>query len=218
MIGAGDGRPRAILFRQIATPNYELRRFLRICARSGFVPVVLQYPTDQMSCHNRFKRSLVAPMFLEGFSRNGQPFFRRQVLRNVEQVDRLRLLDVSISGRRSPDIHADLLRLALPNEEMELVDGSSWFDLYPNGAKDYYVDLFVGLTANRMLFEDFITDNADARFFDEVVRPAFDAACSKLGQRPMVRRLCENRRAASPLWYTYPASYRAHFATLGFEF
>ena len=215
LIGAGDGRPRAILFRQIATPNYELRQFLRLCARSGYAPVILQYLADRMSCHNTFKRSLVAPMFLEGVSRNGQPFFRRRVLANVEKVDRLRLAEVMVSGRTLPGIHTDLLRLALPYEKMTLVEGSHWFGQYPAGARDYYVDLFAALSGDLMLLEDFITDDEEAGFFDRVVRPAFDTACCILGKRPLVRRLCDNRRMASPLWYAYPASYRAHFATLG---
>jgi hypothetical protein len=170
-----------------------------------------------MSCHNPFKRSLVTPVFLEGFGKNGQPFFRRQILENVEKVDRQRLVDVSVSGRSLLDIHADLLRMAIPDEDMQLVDGSSWFGRYPSGAKDYYVDLFAALTGDLMLFEDFISDAAESRFFDEAVRPAFDAACAILGQRPVVRKLCDNRRMASPLWYAYPAGYRAHFASLGFD-
>jgi hypothetical protein len=217
MIGGGDGRPRAILFRQIATPNYELRRFLRRCARSGYAAVILQYYADRMSCHNTFKRNLVTPAFLEGFSRNGQPIFRRHTLANVEAVDQLKLADVLISGRTLPSIHADLLSLALPAERMELVEGSHWFGMYPSGARDYYVDLFSALSGDLLLFEDFLTNKEESVFFDRVVRPAFDTACSILGKRPLIRPLCENRRVSSPLWYAYPASYRAHFAALGCE-
>ena len=214
LIGSGDGRPRAILFRQIATPNYELRRFLRLCARSGYAPVILQYHADRMSCHNTFKRSLVAPMFLEGISGNGRPIFRRRVLENIEKVDRLRIFEVSISGRTLPAFHNELLRLALPDEPVELIEGSHWFGKYSAGAREYYVDLFAALTGNLILVEEFITD---ASFFDRVVRPAFDAACTMIGQRPLVRRLCDNRRRESPLWLAYPASFRSHFATLGCE-
>lgn len=215
MFGGSTGRPRAILFRQIATPNYELRRFLRLCARSGHDPVILQYHSDRMSCHNPFKRSLVAPMFLEGISRNGQPFFRRQHLVNVETVEQLRLCDVTVAGRALPELHAALLRLALPDHSFQTVDGSRILGGYPRGAKDYYVDLFAALTGDLMLYEDFVTDTTEAAFFQQIVRPAFEAACTILGQRPMVRRLCDNRRMASPLWYAYPARYRAHFAALG---
>jgi hypothetical protein len=215
LIGGGDGRPRAILFRQIATPNYELRRFLRLCARSDYAPVILQYHADRMSCHNTFKRSLVAPMFLEGISRNGQPFFRRHHLINVETIERLRLSEVVVAGRSLPDVHTNLLRIALPNDTFQLVEGSSLLSSYPAGARDYYVDLFAALGSDLLLLEDFMTDDEEAGFFDRVVRPAFDTACSILGKRPLVRRLCDNRRMPSPLWYAYPASYRAHFAALG---
>jgi hypothetical protein len=75
--------------------------------------------------------------------------------------------------------------------------------------------LFSALTGDLILVEDFVTDFAEARFYADVVRPAFEAACSVIGQRPLVRRLCDNRRVVSPLWYAYPASYRAHFNALG---
>jgi hypothetical protein len=72
LIGPVEGRPRAILFRQIATPNYELRGFLRTCQRQGFEPVILRYHADKMSCHNQFKKSLVHPMFIKGIGKGGQ--------------------------------------------------------------------------------------------------------------------------------------------------
>jgi hypothetical protein len=156
-------------------------------------------------------------MFVEGIGKRGQPFFRRQVLVNVEKVENQRLMDVEIAGQLLPEIHGALLRLALPFEQMKLVDGSGWFGQYPNGAKDYYVDLFSSLTGDLMLVEDFVTDFAEAHFYANVVSPAFEAACSIIGKRPLVRRLCDNRRVISPLWNAYPASYRAHFNALGCE-
>lgn len=120
-----------------------------------------------------------------------------------------------VSGRALPDLHQDLLQLAIPDEAFQTVDGSSIFGSYPAGARDYYVELFVALTGDLILFEDFITDATEAEFFARVVLPAFDAACKILGHRPMIRKLCDNRRMPSPLWYAYPASYRAHFAALG---
>jgi hypothetical protein len=95
-----------------------------------------------MSCHNPYKRSLVAPMFVEGIGKRGQPFFRRQVLVNVEKVDNQRLMDVSVAGLPLTAFHGEILKLALPSDKIELVNGCDWFGRYPNGAIDYYVDLW----------------------------------------------------------------------------
>ena len=215
LLGPADARPRAILFRQIATPNYELRQFLRLCRRRGFAPIILSYHRDRMSCQNPSKRALVAPMFINSVNRHGQPVFRRERLINVETVEKLRLSEIRIGNHDLPAFHAALMRLAIPAEPFTLVEASSWLGSYPQGAKDYYVELFLGLTDGVMLLEDFITDPKEADFFDRIVKPAFDLACRQLGKRPAIARLCNNRRSDSPLWYAYPDSYRAHFAALG---
>jgi hypothetical protein len=122
---------------------------------------------------------------------------------------------VAVQGRILPNFHHELLQRAIKDEPFESIEASSVLSLYPNGARDYYVDLFSALTGPLALFEDFVEDLGEARFHDEIVRPAFDIACQRIGQRPQVVKLCDNRRTASLLWYAYPASYRAHFNALG---
>lgn len=217
MLGPSGALPRAILFRQVATPNYELRRFLRLCSRSGFTPVVLQFHADRMSCHNSYKRNLIAPIFVDGIGRNGLPFFKRSKLKSLEKVDNLRLSDIEIAGRELPKFHADLLLAALPNQPFLSIEASAWFGTYRGGAREYYVDLFQALIGDVLLLEDFVADGEEKRFFDDIVCPAFETASAILGRRPSIMQLCSNRRMASPLWYAYPASYRTHFQSLGCE-
>ena len=154
-------------------------------------------------------------MFIEGVSRNGKPIFCRQRLVNLEKVEQFRLSEVTVAGSKLHDFHANLLNIVLPGEAFRTIEGSEVLGRYPSGARDYYVDLFASLTGDLMLFEDFILDGEEADFFNLIVRPAFEVACSMIGQRPLVRKLCDNRRMASPLWYAYPASFRAHFNALG---
>jgi hypothetical protein len=217
LIGPVDHRPRAILFRQVATPNYELRHFLRGCRRHGFEPVILRYHADRMSCHNQFKRSLVHPMFVKGLGRNGSPYFVKRPLLRIDAVDNTPLREIGLAGTDLPDFHDRLLREVLPEMTVRTVEASGWFGQYARGARDYYVDLFCGLTNGLVLFEDFISDGQEARFFADIVRPAFDEACRRLGHSPSVVPLCANRRMVSPLWYAYPESYWPLFQKLGVE-
>jgi hypothetical protein len=214
LIGKGDGRPTAILFRQIATPNYELRSFLRTCRRLNFDPVILTYHRDRMSCHNSFKRALIAPAFIEKINRRGQPVWRKRAILNVEELDRKRLCEIEVNGRPLPEFHDLFLRAALQNTHFRIVEGSDWFGNYPNGARDYYTDLFLGLRGNFVLVEDFDTEDG-MHFFAEIVRPAFDTAKQVSGVSPYIMRLNPGRFTNSPLWYAYPDYYRAHLAALG---
>lgn len=215
LIGAGDGRPKGILFRQIATPNYELRSFLRQCRRLGFDPVILEWHEDRMSCHNSFKRALVAPVFVEGVNRRGQPLWRRRPMTQLETVEKLRLNEVCVGDWDLPSLHRTLLRRALPDEQFTVVEGSDWFARYPGGAREWYRDLFLALTAGVVLFEVFVTDPKEADFFSQVVRPAYRMASEALGGSPSIISLCSNRRAESIFWNAYPASYLSLFRALG---
>ena len=110
LIGAEDGCPSAVLFRQVATPNYELRSFLRASRRLGLRPVILTYHQDRMSHRNLFKRSLVAPMFIEGTNRLSQPIWRRRPVINVETVEKVRLAEI---------VMGDTQLTALPSASLE---------------------------------------------------------------------------------------------------
>ena len=215
LIGATTENPCAILFRQVATPNYELRSFLRTSRRLGLKPVVLTYHQDRMTLRNNFKRSLVAPIFVEGINRFTQPIWRRRQIINVETIEKFRLSDLHIDDVRLPDFHRALIRRAIPDEKVTIVEGSDWLSSYSCGPRDYYLDILLGLTGGTVLFETFLTDKEEARFFHSVVRPAFTEATRILKREPSLMPLCTGRRAASPLWYAYPDSYRAHFEALG---
>lgn len=217
LIGPVEGRPRAILFRQVATPNYELRRFLRVCRRQGFDPVILRYHADKMSCHNLFKRSLIHPMFVKGVGKGGKPYFIKRPLLRIDAVDNHPMTEITLAGRSMPEFHDNLLRDALEGLDIRTIDGSDWFGSYSRGARDYYIEIFLGLTAGLFLFEDFITDFKEQRFFGEVVRPAYEEASRMLGKSPAIVPLCPNRRMVSPLWYAYPESYWPLFQKMGVE-
>ena len=215
LISASNTAPKAVLCRQVATPNYELRSFLRACRRRGLYPVIQTYHNDRVTHRNPFKRSLVTPMFIEGINRLAEPIWRGRQIINVETVEKHRLRDVMVDEWSLPDLHLALLRQALPDEHYEVVDGSEWFAHFANGARDYYLEIFLALTGGTVLFETFVTSGEEGLFYNRVVRPAFDEATHILGHEPAIKPLCAGKHAASPLWYAYPESYRTHFAALG---
>ena len=215
MIGVADSRAKAILIRQIASPNYELRHFLRLCRRFRLEPVVMTIQSDRLSCKNEFKRSLVAPMFIEGINRKGSAIFRRHKITDIPKAEGKSFGSIRIHDLPLPVFHGRLIDAALPSESFRLIDGSVWFGSFPGGAKDFYVDLFLELSQVAIFVEDFVADEHEAEFFRRVVHPAFRTAEKLLGVRPVVSQLTPNRRVLSPLWYAYPASYRAHFNALG---
>lgn len=159
----------------------------------------------------------MAPVFLEGFNKHAQPIWHRRKLINLETIEKHRLSEVTLGSWSLPGFHEALLRLALSDGEFSVVDGSAWFSQFPNGPREYYLHIFLGLTAGTVLCEQFDSNKEEENFFARVVRPAFDEAARILGREPAIVPLCQGRHAASPLWYAYPDNYRAHFRALGIE-
>lgn len=212
---AQAARPVAILFRQVATPNYETRQFLRRCQRLGLTPLLLEYTQDRFCSRNPCKHALLHPHFVEMINRRGAPVHRRHKLAEPELWEGKPLSLVQAGQARLADLHANALSRVAGASPCRW-DASAWFTTYPAGAEGYYVDLFSSLTGGVLLMEDFVTDDPDeARFFARVVLPAFHQATQILGHRPNVTRLCDNRRVASPLWYAYPHWMRRAFEPEG---
>jgi hypothetical protein len=135
----------------------------------------------------------------------------------VETVEKLRLSEVRAGQWCLPDLHRALLRRALPDETITIAEGSAWLSARPRGPRDYYVDIFLALTGEVVLFESFETDKEEEKFFASVVRPALLEAMRILGREPAITPLCKGRHRASRLWYAYPDSYREHFEALGVQ-
>lgn len=205
-----EGAPVALLFRQVASPNYELLSFVRKARRHGFEPVVVEHSTDRFSVHNPSKRALATLPVVVGLDCRGRAILRRHKLVEHNSAD-CRPLDAILlpSGESLTGFHrrrlGELLGPAAPRrvELRELVPRAA------DGAAAYYHDVFRLLSGRVVLFEDFVTDAQTARFFDRTVRPAYGQALRDMGQRPQIARLMNGRRASSPLWNAYPPAMAA---------
>lgn len=199
------GRPVALLFRQVATPNYELISFVRRARRHGFEPVVVEHALDRFSVHNAAKRALVTLPVVVGLDCRGRAILRRQNLVEHNSADGRPLGGIvlrtgeSLTGFHRRKLHEVMGRAAPRRVELgDLVASAA------DGAAAYYGDVFRLLGGRVALFEDFVTDAQTARFFERIVRPAYDQAVLDLGRRPQITRLMNGRRASSPLWNAYP--------------
>jgi hypothetical protein len=204
---ARDDEPTAVLFRQVATPNFETLWFVKKATRLGFHPVIVEYHADQFSVHNPYKRSLAVLPVVERRNIHGQPIIKRHQLLPVEASDRLPLRDLVLpSGETLPDFHQGLFRKMENCLAFRTVDLSRWFTQQSKGALWYYPEFLSLFSGNLVLFEDFATNRSEADFFNRVVHPAYEKASARLGRRPLITRLfAQAHRATSPLCYAYPS-------------
>lgn len=198
-------RPVAVLARQVATPNYEMLRFVRLARRNGFQPLVIEHRTDRFTVHNPTKRALATLPILLGRGRDGQTILRRQKILDPSQAEGRRLEEIATrSGEGLIAYHHRKLLQIMGSEAPRVIDMTEIVSACGAGASAYYLEFFKMLTGGLVLLEDFVADDQTAAFFERTVRPAYQQAMADTGHRPQIARLVPGRRTSSPFWIAYP--------------
>lgn len=197
-------REYGVLARPLGTPNYELERFAVVAASAGLVPMVCEFSRDKLVTMNPSKRALIHMPFIERSTGN----------RHQDRIHYVSVAEDSISdgrpmcdietfwGQGLPAFHRELLASGPFANAIECHDLSEWFQIRGR-ARDYYVD-FLLLFESAIWFESFLTTRDEQTFLRTVILPAFDAACNRLGQRPLICRLDPIGAEGHSLWLQYP--------------
>ena len=196
-------QPRAVLFRQVATPNFELQLFAELAAAAGLQPLILEYHRDKFVTRNFEKLALAKMSFFDGLGRNGGPRLGSAMVARLSEIDgnRLDLADTTW-GQRLVDFHLDLLNCYPTLAGIERVEASDWFG-ERGPAAAYYPDLLELFSGGPILFESFWNSGEEGEFLKRIVEPAFVAAENR-GRRPLICRLYPEQYDDDPHWSRYP--------------
>jgi hypothetical protein len=194
-----------VLFRQVATPNFELERFVSLAASAALTPLVLEFHQDKFVTRNDIKYALGRMGFHGGKGRNGGPRVRFISVADLPAADGKRICQVvTRRGQSLISFHRELLASRQACGVVELFDGSDWFLSHPDGAGEYYVDLLSLFVRHAVLFESFLCSSPELEFITEVVIPAYHAATAQHGSAPLVCRLDPADAEGAPYWLQYP--------------
>jgi hypothetical protein len=200
-----SARPYAVLFRQVATPNYELHRFVDLASAAGLTPLVLEFHQDKFVTRNAIKYSLGRMGFHAGTGKKGGPRIRFLSVADLPAADGRQLCHaVTRWGQGLVSFHHELLSSRPVLRGVELFDGSDWFLSHNGGAGEYYADFLSLFVRHAVLFESFLYSPQERQFTTEVVIPAFAAASARHGCRPLVCRLDPADSEGLPYWLQYP--------------
>lgn len=198
-------RPCAVLTRNVATPNFEVERFVWLAAACGLSPVVLEFHRDKFVSSNALKYSLARMSFYGGTGRNGGPRVRCLPVIDIQAADGLALDQVTTSsGQSLIAFHHELLTLRPSLDALEFCDGSGWFAGHGPTARHYYTALLALFVEHAILFESFLNTGSEGQFTSEVVIPAFEAAHALHNRKPLICRLDPVVAEGHAFWLQYP--------------
>ncbi|MCC7121632.1 MAG: hypothetical protein IT493_08765 [Gammaproteobacteria bacterium] len=208
--GAG---PVAVLCRQVGTPNYEMRRVVRLCAQHGIRLVVWEFHTDRFVMENRDKYALGRLGFYGGLGRNGGRRLEYVRIFDVDTMNGNAFRDIhTYRGETLIEFHHRLLAAECPELAADaLFDGSSWFAAHGGAAKAYYPAFVSLFLRHAILFETFVLQEDNQREFTrDVFLPAFQALYQKTGLKPLVVPAEREDWEGDDFWQLYPEPLRRH--------
>lgn len=197
-------KPCAVFSPHIATPNFELARFVSLASSAGLAPLVLEFQDKFVTC-NPAKHALIRMRFYGGIGRNGGPRNRVLTVADLNAADGTPFCQTTTSwGQGLIPLHHELLRSRPELSGVEIVDGSPFFLAHSGGARGYYPEFFSLFIRHAILFESFLHTPSEQQFTSGVAIPAFKATCERHGCQPLICRLDPPGREGDPYWYHYP--------------
>ena len=202
-----DRKKCAVLFRQIATPNYEFRRFISIVdALEDYTPVIFEYHDDKFVDKNESKYYLGMLAFFCGRGKKGG-----------EKISLLNIIDFNSSrgkklsevntlwGQPLIDFHHELLNdTYYKHQEILIDDVTSWFHQNGKDASLYYKKFLSLFLQDGILLENFMLDSKELGFTKEIFLPAFISIVNETGRKPLIVALEPTEVESEIFWMCHP--------------
>ncbi len=197
--------PKAILFRQIFTPNYEFLRFRSLLDAYEITPLLWEYHDDKFTPNNPMKRFWAKIPIYRGIGKKGGSKIEYHTIIDFNKSNGRKIRNVeTVWGQPLVHYHHKLLKNAAPELVQHLYDASEWFNMNKGSAKDYYRDYVALFIKNGILFENFFLYGDDLDFTKDIFLPAFIDVYKATGKKPLVVALEPTEIEDDIFWMTYP--------------
>ncbi|MBI5847518.1 MAG: hypothetical protein HZB31_06135 [Nitrospirae bacterium] len=197
-----EEKPRAVLFRNIMTPNFEYLKFLESAKKINLSPLGLEYVTDRFCTRNMDKVSLGRLPIFQKKDKNDRDVIQYNRILDLMGCENRQINEIkTLWGEQLIDFHHRLL--PLHSEGIELFDISLWHKFNGNSAKHYYPYYLAFFICHGILFENFITNDEEKAFAQSVVAPAIEKVREHFGLKPLIVLLGDESEQSSKYWICY---------------
>lgn len=196
-------RPKAIIGRNIGTPNKEFLRFLDIAKMTKLKPAIIEYTKDIYTGKNPLKYHLCKMYFYGGVGKNGGDKLSVKTIVDFNKIEGKRIHTIKTNWKQSiVDFHHEILNSYYPN--LEIIDISPWFKKTGGVSSSFYSRYLSLFAIFGILFENYVLKDSEKRFTEKIVVPAFRKAEKKLGVKPLIVPILPLNDEFDPFWYYYP--------------
>lgn len=198
-------RQPLVLWRYVASPNFEMLRFLHLAEVVRRPPLIMEMPFDRFTpTINRSKRYLAKLPVRVRSDKPDTSSLRSVRITDFDTSQRRRFGEMQcLNGTPFRAFHHDLCRQIIgPAFQQNIVDAPVFEGEAP---QLYYERLFALFTCFGVLAENFVLDGSEGAFTEDVVIPAFEATVRRFGAKPMIVQLLPRESESASYWDSYPA-------------
>lgn len=199
--------PQGVSFRQLATSNYEMRRFFSIIdAIDGLSPLFWEYYEDKFTSNNEWKRSLGKLFFYNGRGKKGGAKIDAVRIIDFNEFNGKKISEVkTLWGESLIEFHHELFANRFKPVHEYYFDASVWFSRHGNNASNYYESFLTLFLRNGVLFENFLLSHEEeGPFIRDVFLPAFLNVWKHTGQKPLIAALEPTDIEGETFWVCHP--------------
>lgn len=195
----------AVLFRSVATPQFEIKRFFDLSTGYNIRPLFWEYYDDKFHSGNMSKYTLGKLFVYKGMGKNNHSIVQKYNLIDFNKNNGLAMKYIqTIKGDNFIDFHHKLLERVIPNSTQYVFDSSDWLKKNGGVAKKYYKRYLALFLVHGILFENFLLDKSEIEFTKNVFIPAFEKVEKLFGIKPLIVALNPTDIEGSDFWNSYP--------------
>jgi hypothetical protein len=200
------GKKSMVLFRHIATPNYEIRRFLTAAdALEVLHPIIFEYTADKFTNRNEWKYSLGRISLHKGMNRKKEQIFECKNVINFNQSNNKPIHSINTHWNQSlVDFHHEIFTKGYPHLKDSIFDLSDWLHKFGTTAKDYYKAFLCLFLKHGILFENFLIYGEELPFTQEVILPMIIKITEETGLKPLIVALEPTEIEGDQFWLAHP--------------
>ena len=198
---------RYVLFRQVATPNFEFRRFLHICSFLQHKSLFFEYGDDKFTSNNEHKYHLGRLPAFQGKKKKRIPIVQKQTVVDFAHFDGKPISEVeTLWGEKLVNFHHNLFSVSTFSQKTELsfFDASAWLKKLGGTPDKYYKKFLTLFLKHGILFENFmLEDEHEKKFARDIILPLFDEIYKESGHKPLIVSLEPTDVEGDLYWMCY---------------
>ena len=194
-----------VIFRHMATTNYEIMRFMGIAQAADADPLILEYTSDLFLSLNKWKYSLAKLIFYKGRGRGGNLKIERKSIIDFNICNRKPFSKIkTLWGQDLVDFHHELFLKRFPKYKESVFDLSDWLKCNGSCSTGYYKKFLSLFLNNAILFENFLLEGEELQFTKKVVLPALQEIFHETGHKPLIVPLEPTKTEDNLFWLCHP--------------